>query len=137
MTTNTTPSPASQAPAVSIGTPEFQEKIAAAAWNLIEEGGSVETTFKEVFALIDAKLAQARQEVRNEMQERLDTVYAQSVAYVKATEAQLEAIRLGVEGLRWCYKSGGPRGEREAVWCDEVLALFTTPPKADESGLPG
>ena len=60
-----------------------------------------------------------------------------------AAEAKLEAIRQGIEGLKRYLPSVGYPGrlfEEEsgiAFKCDDVLALFTTPPKADESGLPG
>ena len=129
---------ASQAPAVSIcplkaaGLPaeEAEAFIAAMAkWHFSRPGQEAIEKFDAVVAVIDAKLAQAREGGRLDGYNKgwadasLTLIKAESRA--TAAEAKLEAIRQRAEGLD------------EIVVKRDVLALFTTPPKADESGLPG
>lgn len=98
---------------LSIDSPELQEMIATAAWNLIEEGGSVETTFKAVFEGIDAKLTQATQEAERRALKIYDSAIAEGCRWMELWKARAEAadaralkaenqlrlLRVGVDSL--------------------------------------
>lgn len=161
MTTNTT-STASQAPAVSIDTPEFRvmmkeimlKAIQTSYTNNDSDFVSLAKAEKILIAHINDNLAQAREEGRKERDEfaraqqvangGLSAFVDHYQARATAAEAKLEAIRQGVEGLAryehwdaWGASGTSKAADGDYVKRDDVLALLQPQPQADESGLPG
>lgn len=143
----TTPSTASQAPAVSIlQDHEFMRALEAFADTFPRSGKEALIDFgkKSDYALIqiiDAKLAQAKlrgMELADEkvFQPDMDEWKARATA----AEAKLEAIRMAIDGLARFYTVGDEPVEypdSDFLMYKDVSALFQPQPQADESGLPG
>lgn len=108
----------------SIDTPEFREKIVMAAWDLIEEGGSVETTFKEVFTLItawkDAACAVAREEGNTqgwaECESDMKPEYDAMLQRVTAAEAKLDMAAEAYQSMKEKYEKAEEDREVEATF---------------------
>lgn len=140
MTTNTTPSTASQAPAVSIC---YDDKFRALLCEVADESVMCETAWEAgLVAYIDAKLAQAAQD-KTDYANQLIEDCRKLRDCATAAEAKLEAIRQGAEGLQEYSPAfkviGGMAKSNDGGWLckEELLALLQPQHKADESGLPG
>lgn len=135
----TTPSTASQAPAVSTFDNDEFWKLVIASY---KGGGNEE---KALIEYCDAKLAQANAAAEDFRHMAFLAANASRKAEARATaaEAKLEAIRQGAEGLQEYSPAfkviGGMAKSNDGGWLckEELLALLQPQHKADESGLPG
>lgn len=132
----TTPSTASQAPAVSIDTPEFLDLACKFAHeSSCEEFNEVEynSARAALVAHIDAKLAHERYEGQRDIHEDNMTILnlkLKADERATAAEAKLEAIRKGAEGLQEYSPAfkviGGMAKSNDGGWLckEELLALL-------------
>lgn len=118
MTTNTTPSTASQAPAVS-AREEARKHVHSLTARTTEMVGQV--IAKGMLGVLEECI---------EMQLRMNALESRATA----AEAKLEEIR---QGVRECVGFGFDKDGPNWISRHQVLTLFQPQSQADESGLPG
>lgn len=139
MTTHTKEGTASQAPAVTIDTTEFREKLQAHLLQLQRTMGLQGDKRADLIAHIDAKLAQARASGVMAANDFRQLVSDSDTAEIKEWKARATTAEAKLKTIRGTVKSLVGYGDEHASFISRanVLALLEQRSETDESGLPG